>query len=106
MTSTAAETALKALYWSTLVYRYDETAPDLTRDPPAMVRCFTVPRSSSQNASTRGACLQAEGRTLACPGLGLGAQIWLECIFAAKSPVLLGSSRHRASGGSRQVSKT
>jgi len=27
------ETALKALYWSTLVYRYDEMAPDHTRDP-------------------------------------------------------------------------
>ena len=32
------ETALKALYWSTLVYRYDEAAPDLTRDKPALVR--------------------------------------------------------------------
>jgi hypothetical protein len=31
------ETALKALYWSTLVYRYDETAPDLTSDKPTMV---------------------------------------------------------------------
>ena len=27
------ETALKALYWSTLVYRYDEMAPDHTQDP-------------------------------------------------------------------------
>ncbi len=35
------ETALKALYWSTLVYRYDETAPDLTRDKPALVRPFS-----------------------------------------------------------------
>jgi hypothetical protein len=32
------ETALKALYWSTLVYRYDENAPDLTRDPMLPVR--------------------------------------------------------------------
>lgn len=33
------ETALKALYWATLVYRYDEAAPDLTRDAaPAPVR--------------------------------------------------------------------
>ena len=32
------ETALKALYWSTLVYRYDETSPDLTRDKPTPVR--------------------------------------------------------------------
>ncbi|BDA48303.1 probable lipase at C-terminar half [Coccomyxa sp. Obi] len=29
------ETALKALYWSTLVYRYDEKSPDLTRDKPS-----------------------------------------------------------------------
>ena len=32
------ETALKALYWATLVYRYDERAPDLTRDKPLRVR--------------------------------------------------------------------
>ena len=31
------ETALKALYWSTLVYRYDESAPDFTRDKPLKV---------------------------------------------------------------------
>ncbi len=31
------ETALKALYWSTLVYRYDENAPDFTRDKPLKV---------------------------------------------------------------------
>ena len=31
------ETALKALYWATLVYRYDERAPDLTRDKPLRV---------------------------------------------------------------------
>ena len=31
------ETALKALYWSTLVYRYDENAPELTRDKPLKV---------------------------------------------------------------------
>ena len=27
------ETALKALYWSILVYRYEQSAPDQTRDP-------------------------------------------------------------------------
>ena len=27
------ETALKALYWSILVYRYEQDAPDKTRDP-------------------------------------------------------------------------
>ncbi len=31
------ETALKALYWSTLVYRYDENAPNFTRDKPLKV---------------------------------------------------------------------
>ena len=31
------ETALKALYWATLVYRYDESAPDLRRDKPLRV---------------------------------------------------------------------
>lgn len=31
------ETALKALYWSILVYRYEQDAPDKTRDP-IMVR--------------------------------------------------------------------
>ena len=36
------ETALKALYWSTLVYRYDENAPDLTRDPPLLVRAASL----------------------------------------------------------------
>ena len=38
------ETALKALYWSTLVYRYDESAPDFTRDKPLKV---THPYSST-----------------------------------------------------------
>ena len=37
------ETALKALYWSTLVYRYDESAPDLTRDKPPSVRATLCP---------------------------------------------------------------
>lgn len=27
------ETAMKALYWSILVYRYEQSAPDQTRDP-------------------------------------------------------------------------
>ncbi|EIE18442.1 hypothetical protein COCSUDRAFT_68209 [Coccomyxa subellipsoidea C-169] len=42
------ETALKALYWSTLVYRYDETAPDLTRDKPALGDGPSQPRFTPQ----------------------------------------------------------
>ena len=32
------ETALKALYWSTLVYRYEEKAPELAQDKPVKVK--------------------------------------------------------------------
>ena len=42
------ETALKALYWATLVYRYDERAPDLTRDKPLRVGLPLNPKPRSQ----------------------------------------------------------
>ena len=60
------ETALKALYWSTLVYRYDENAPELTRDKPLKVSRPKANTPLPCTCSCPAACRRAPPSLPAC----------------------------------------